>query len=155
MVYAPLMYYPSWAGQPIALWTSIEANLALICSCLPTLRPFAVRLLKKLHGSTASKWSLTDFTGKGKTTFANQTGSKSNNTVELSGESNQGLDAAHLMGNKGITIHTSYQVSHAGRTQSESSRYDHSRYVSLIFEELLSNCMILIKIAEALYHIYL
>lgn len=126
MVYAPLMYYPSWAGQPIALWTSIEANLALICSCLPTLRPFGVRLFKKLHGSTASKWSLTDFTGKWKTTSANQTGSKSSNAIELSDESNQVLDASQLMGSKGITIQTSYQVSHAGRTQSDNSRYDYS-----------------------------
>ena len=126
MVYAPIMYYPSWAGQPIALWTSIEANLALICSCLPTLRPFAVRLFKKVHGSTISKWNFTDFTGKGKTTTTNQNGSKSSNTVGSSDGSNKEFDATHLMGSKEITIHTSYQVSHAGRTQSENSRYDYS-----------------------------
>ena len=41
---APDGEFRSWGDQPLALWTSIETNVAIICSCLPTLRTLVTRL---------------------------------------------------------------------------------------------------------------
>ena len=54
LIYVPPIYYATWAGHPIAVWTGIEVNLALICSCLPPLRPLAARLWKKFEAQNRS-----------------------------------------------------------------------------------------------------
>ena len=37
------------------MWTAIEVNIAIICSCLPTLRPLASRIWTKLPLTLTSK----------------------------------------------------------------------------------------------------
>ena len=59
LIYAPPLYYAPWAGLPIAVWTGVEVNLALTCSCLPPLRPLFTRLWRKmnLHNNSLKNWS--------------------------------------------------------------------------------------------------
>lgn len=37
-----------WGGQPIMVWMSLEIHLAIVCCCLPPLRPLAARLSSNL-----------------------------------------------------------------------------------------------------------
>lgn len=41
-----------WAGRSATMWSAIEANMAIICSCLPTLRPLATRFWVKLPSTS-------------------------------------------------------------------------------------------------------
>ncbi|KAI1391069.1 uncharacterized protein F4822DRAFT_171479 [Hypoxylon trugodes] len=50
---------PSEGGVELGLWSGVELNVAIICSCLPTLRPMLARMFPKLLGGTlrsASSW---------------------------------------------------------------------------------------------------
>ncbi|KAF1844858.1 uncharacterized protein K460DRAFT_429649 [Cucurbitaria berberidis CBS 394.84] len=43
-----LMAHPedkSWYGSKVAYWSSIEINLAIVCACLPTLKPLLVKII--------------------------------------------------------------------------------------------------------------
>jgi len=42
---------PTYDNAPIAYWTSIESNVAIICACLPSLRGFLTTFFKGLLGS--------------------------------------------------------------------------------------------------------
>ena len=42
-----------WNAAPIYLWTNIEANIGLICACLPAMMPL-IRLVRGKLGSKAS-----------------------------------------------------------------------------------------------------
>ena len=61
---APDGEFKSWGDQPLALWTSIETNVAIICSCLPTLRPLITGLWLKLRRKTGTQLSLHSLTSK-------------------------------------------------------------------------------------------
>lgn len=61
---APDGQFKSWGDQPLALWTSIETNVAIMCSCLPTLRPLATSLWLKLKRKRGTQLSLYSFSGK-------------------------------------------------------------------------------------------
>lgn len=43
----------AWSAAPIYLWTNVEADIGLICACLPAMMPL-VRLVRKKLGSKAS-----------------------------------------------------------------------------------------------------
>ena len=43
--------YTRWAGMSIGDWSAIEGNVGIICCCLPTLRPLATRLWRKIQTS--------------------------------------------------------------------------------------------------------
>lgn len=45
---------PTWDFVGVAIWTSIELNTAVICACLPTLKPLASRLFPRLLPSSRS-----------------------------------------------------------------------------------------------------
>ncbi|KAH7071774.1 hypothetical protein FB567DRAFT_538784 [Paraphoma chrysanthemicola] len=48
---------PTWENIGVANWSNIELNTAILCACLPTLRPLILRLFPSLlpsgHGRTA------------------------------------------------------------------------------------------------------
>lgn len=43
---------PTWDQWPIALWSTIEINVGLMCACLPTLRLILVRIWPRIFGSS-------------------------------------------------------------------------------------------------------
>lgn len=45
---------PTWDFVGVAIWTSVELNTAIICACLPTLKPLASRLFPPLLLSSRS-----------------------------------------------------------------------------------------------------
>lgn len=45
---------PTWDEWPVALWSTIEINVGLMCACLPTLRLILVRMWPRVFGSTLS-----------------------------------------------------------------------------------------------------
>jgi len=45
---------PSWDNTEAALWSVIELNTAILCSCLPTLRPLLARFIPGLTTSFPS-----------------------------------------------------------------------------------------------------
>ena len=61
---APDGEFKSWGDQPLALWTSIETNVAIICSCLPTLRPLVTGLCLKLRRMTGTQLGLHSLSSK-------------------------------------------------------------------------------------------
>ena len=38
-------YILVWGGRSIGIWTAIEMNIAIICACLPPLRPLVIRII--------------------------------------------------------------------------------------------------------------
>jgi len=44
----------TWDNYPVALWSTIELNVGIICICMPTLRLMLVRLFLKLGGGCTS-----------------------------------------------------------------------------------------------------
>lgn len=45
---------PTWDQWEIAYWSTIEVNIGMICTCLPSLRLLLLRLSPKLLGSTTA-----------------------------------------------------------------------------------------------------
>ncbi|KAI1479722.1 hypothetical protein F4774DRAFT_114277 [Daldinia eschscholtzii] len=43
---------PSVSGLPLGIWSGVELDLAIICTCLPTLRPMLARVFPCFQGST-------------------------------------------------------------------------------------------------------
>ncbi len=43
---------PTWDNYPVSLWSTIEINVGIICTCMPTLRLMLVRAFPVLGGST-------------------------------------------------------------------------------------------------------
>ncbi|KAG6035059.1 hypothetical protein E4U41_006266 [Claviceps citrina] len=46
---------PTWDNWIIAWWSTIEVNVGMICTCLPTLRLILVRMAPRVFGSKASR----------------------------------------------------------------------------------------------------
>jgi hypothetical protein len=42
---------PSWDNTEAALWSVVELNTSILCSCLPTLRPILARIIPGLSSS--------------------------------------------------------------------------------------------------------
>ncbi|KAI0166984.1 hypothetical protein GGR52DRAFT_584825 [Hypoxylon sp. FL1284] len=56
---------PSVGGIALGLWSGVELTLALICACLPTLRPVLARLFPRLLRSTTAAGSSPSWRGTG------------------------------------------------------------------------------------------
>jgi len=62
---------PTWDNVGAASWSCIEANVGILCSCLPALKPLVNKLFPRLLGSSLSKSTGTSdsgpsqWTGKG------------------------------------------------------------------------------------------
>ena len=125
---APIMYYPSWAGQPIALWTSIEANLALICCSLPILRPLAVRIWRKYRPKGRRRLSISHLSEKLRSRSADESSSNTSEGRKTSNRSDSNDASSNASANKSIMVHTTYQISTIDNAQRNSVRY-----VSLVF----------------------
>ena len=112
LIFAPAQYYPSWAGQPIAVWSAIEANLALICSCLPTLRPFAAKVWRSVKPHSMPKIRISHLSGKLRTRSTGQT--TKSKLSEKMGSAAQQISREHSakMAPGSIGIESSYEVSH-------------------------------------------
>ena len=119
---APLMYYPSWAGQPISLWTSIEANLALICSSLPILRPLAVRLWRRFRPLNKDRFSMSYFSEKIWSRSSDRSTSSASDANRQSDQNTSNDGSSNSSGSKGIMVHTSYQISTADNERVNSLR---------------------------------
>lgn len=132
---APLMYYPSWAGQPIALWTSIEANLALICCSLPILRPLAVRIWRRYRSGGKDRFTLSFFSEKLRSRYADESSSNASDGRETSNRSDSNDASSNASANKSIMVHTTYQISTADNVQRNSTRYD--SFIHLFFSQIL------------------
>ncbi|KAM3480429.1 hypothetical protein MY5147_001195 [Beauveria neobassiana] len=52
LIYFANSINPTWDELPLALWSTIEINVGLMCACLPTLRLILVRILPRVFGST-------------------------------------------------------------------------------------------------------
>ena len=127
------MYYPSWAGQPISLWTSIEANLAMICSCLPLLRPILVRFFRKMDLYGKGDRGLAYFSSKlksGGSTLLNKTnvGGDESGSSDSKIQSEKAEGSTTSANSQNIMIHTTYEISHAKGEKPESE----SRYVAML-----------------------
>ena len=120
---APLMYYPSWAGQPIALWTSIEANLALICCSLPILRPLVVRVWRKYSPRGRDRFSISYFSEKLRSRSADESSSNTSEGRKMSDRSDSNDASSDSSANKSIMVHTTYQISTAENVHRNSARY--------------------------------
>jgi hypothetical protein len=48
---------PTWDQFELANWSTIEVNVAMICSCLPSLRLLLVRLFPRLGSGTKNQGS--------------------------------------------------------------------------------------------------
>lgn len=120
---APLMYYPSWAGQPIALWTSIEANLALICCSLPILRPLAVRIWRKYSPQGRERFSISYISEKLRSRSGDESSSNMSEGHKMSDRSDSNDSSSGTSADKSIMVHTTYQISTAENVQRNSVRY--------------------------------
>ena len=54
LVYFAKSSNPTWDQWPIALWSTIEINVGVICTCLPSIRLILVRLFPGVLDSNAS-----------------------------------------------------------------------------------------------------
>ena len=45
----------TWDNYPVALWSTIEMNVGIMCICMPTLRLMLVRFFPKLGGGCTSQ----------------------------------------------------------------------------------------------------
>ncbi|KGQ05202.1 hypothetical protein BBAD15_g9528 [Beauveria bassiana D1-5] len=52
LIYFANSINPTWDELPLALWSTIEINVGLMCACLPTLRLILVRIWPRVFGST-------------------------------------------------------------------------------------------------------
>lgn len=43
----------TWDNFPVSLWSTVEINVGIMCTCMPTLRLLLVRLFPALGGSTS------------------------------------------------------------------------------------------------------
>ena len=41
-------YNTVWAGRSLGIWTAVEMDVAIICCCLPPLRPLVARILTRM-----------------------------------------------------------------------------------------------------------
>ncbi|KAI8966134.1 hypothetical protein F5Y11DRAFT_214288 [Daldinia sp. FL1419] len=64
---------PSVSGLPLGIWSGVELNLAIICACLPTLRPVLARAFPRLlcyaAGSSPSRRGASTITHDGNGSF--------------------------------------------------------------------------------------
>ncbi|KAI2641734.1 hypothetical protein GGS26DRAFT_15108 [Hypomontagnella submonticulosa] len=56
---------PSTGGLTLGIWSGVENNLAIICACLPTLRPILAQLFPKLLSTTRGGRSTPSWVGTG------------------------------------------------------------------------------------------
>ena len=75
IIYAPPGKFPHWGKQPLVIWTAIETNVAIICSCLPTLRIPATRLLRKIRVGKRLRSNLSSWSSKSKASDCGSTDS--------------------------------------------------------------------------------
>ncbi|KAJ3490256.1 hypothetical protein NLG97_g5820 [Lecanicillium saksenae] len=52
LIYFANSINPTWDEWPVALWSTIEINVGLMCACFPTLRLILVRMWPRVFGST-------------------------------------------------------------------------------------------------------
>lgn len=45
---------PTWDEWPVALWSTIEINVGLLCACLPTVRLILVRIWPRVFGGSTA-----------------------------------------------------------------------------------------------------
>jgi hypothetical protein len=45
----------TWDNFPVSLWSTVEINVGIMCTCMPTLRLILVRLFPALGGSSYAK----------------------------------------------------------------------------------------------------
>lgn len=91
IIYAPEGRYPTWGEQPLVIWTAIETNVAIICSCLPTLRTLATRLWKKVHTSKQIRSTFSYLSSKGKRSSGSSGSSTSNSSSNKEDEKDPGI----------------------------------------------------------------
>ncbi|KAB5581016.1 hypothetical protein GE09DRAFT_1020739 [Coniochaeta sp. 2T2.1] len=85
---------PTWDNFPVSLWSTVEINVGIMCTCMPTIRLLLTRLFPILSGGTNSGKSKYHNSGNGdapsgklnssrKRTLGNLSGSMSDHANEL------------------------------------------------------------------------
>ena len=98
-----------FGGRHLTEWLVVEATIAIICSCLPTLRPLIVRMFSKIKLDRKTPQKL-------RTYMASKFTRQSTRTAEL-GESERNTSPSSRKGDyKAIHIMTEFSLS------SESNR---------------------------------
>lgn len=46
---------PTWDNFPVSLWSTVEINVGIMCTCMPTLRLLLTRVFPVLSGGTRSR----------------------------------------------------------------------------------------------------
>ncbi|CAM1503619.1 Fc.00g012100.m01.CDS01 [Cosmosporella sp. VM-42] len=96
---------PTWEYLEVSKWSTIEINVGIICTCMPTLRLVLVRIFPKLLGTTQRYYANY---ASNKASRQQQSRSRPMGTSAIS---HVDMDRSHnRTESKGITCHTTYAV---------------------------------------------
>lgn len=95
---------PTWDQWDVANWSTIEANVGIICACMPSLRLVLVRMFPRILGSSAKS----AYAGGG----MNMSGSR--------GLGGRGRGGGGKGGSNGIMLSRSFTVEYDRRYHDES-----------------------------------
>ncbi|KAH7150284.1 hypothetical protein B0J13DRAFT_286399 [Dactylonectria estremocensis] len=100
---------PTWEYVEVSMWSTIEINIGIICTCMPTIRLILVRVFPKLMGTTQRYYANY---GSKQTDAHSKNRPVATSVTSNADRSKQRLDA------KGITCHKTYEVEY-GETNDE------------------------------------
>lgn len=95
-------------GVQIAIWSGLECNIAIICACIPALRPLLGRLMPGLINSTGTRSGQRSHGQSGIAASRNR-----ERIPEVATNPNDSRDddsSEDLRSNKGITVQQSFEL---------------------------------------------
>ncbi|KAF2258011.1 hypothetical protein CC78DRAFT_572798 [Lojkania enalia] len=87
----------TYDNPPAATWSSVEANIGIICSCLPCLRPLITRFLPGVF-SSRNKYNSASGQPYGRSTFGRPSNGPATMLEPLDGKFSQGSSDAENLG---------------------------------------------------------
>ncbi|KAL6399500.1 hypothetical protein AUP68_18048 [Ilyonectria robusta] len=92
---------PTWEFLEVSKWSTIEINVGIICTCMPTLRLILVRIFPKVLGTTQRYYANYASKGSRGQSRSRQAGASVTSNAEHS---------QHRVDQRGITCHKTYVV---------------------------------------------
>lgn len=92
---------PTWEFLEVSKWSTIEINVGIICTCMPTLRLILVRIFPKVLGTTQRYYANYASKGSRGQSRSRQAGASVTSNAEHS---------QHRVDPRGITCHKTYVV---------------------------------------------
>lgn len=101
---------PTWEYFEVSKWSTIEINVGIICSCMPTMRLILVRMFPKQMGTTQRDYS----------DYANRPGQGKSKTRTFGATATADRDRSYnRTESRGITLHRTYAVEYGDSDEAQ------------------------------------